>query len=126
MTIEGKTYLVKGDLTARTLTTVADDVECPSLSPDGTRIAFKKVTAGAGPTAHWTPAIMDLSTGEVQLLLETRTVDDQIEWLDDETILYGMPRDGAPGDTDVWALGVDGSEPELFIAHAWSPSVVRR
>ena len=127
MTLEGKTYLVEGDLATRTLTTIAADVECPSLSPDGTRIAFKKVTSGAGPTVHWTPAIMVLATGEVRLLPETRNVDDQIEWLDDETILYGMPRDGAPGDTDVWALGVDGSaSPEIFIEHAWSPSVVRR
>ncbi|WP_347344563.1 hypothetical protein [Microbacterium sp.] len=126
MTLEGKTYLIKGDLAARTLTTIADDVECPSLSPDGKRIAFKKVTAGSGPTVHWTPAIMDLKTGDVRLLPETRNVDDQIEWLDDETILYGMPRDDAPGDTDVWALDVDGAaSPKVFVEHAWSPSVVR-
>jgi hypothetical protein len=123
----GKTYLVLGDLDDRTLTTVADDVECPSISPDGTRIAFKRVTAGSGPTVHWTPAIMNLATGDVELLPEPRNVDDQIEWLDDDTILYGMPREGVPGDTDVWALAADGSgEPDVFIEHAWSPSVVRQ
>lgn len=127
LTLEGRTHLVKGDLTARTLTTVADDVECPSLSPDGKSIAFKKVTSGSGPTAHWTPAIMDLSTGEVRVLPEERNVDDQIEWLDDGTILYGLPREGVPGDYDVWTLPVDGSEEAtMFIEHAWSPSVVRR
>ena len=69
---------------------------------------------------------MDLKTGDVRLLPETRNVDDQIEWLDDETILYGMPRDDAPGDTDVWALDVDGAaSPKVFVEHAWSPSVVR-
>jgi hypothetical protein len=123
----GKTYMVLGDLDARTLTTVADDVECPSLSPDGTRVAFKRVTSGSGPTVHWTPAILDLATGDVELLPESRNVDDQIEWLDDDTILYGMPREGVPGDTDVWRLSADGSgEPEVFIEHAWSPSVVRQ
>lgn len=126
LSLEGRTYLVKGDLDGRTLTTIVADVECPSLSPDGTRIAFKKVTAGSGPTVHWTPAIMDLTSGEITLLLEQRNVDDQIEWLDDDTILYGLPREDAPGDSDVWMLAADGSdEPSVFIEHAWSPSVVR-
>lgn len=126
LTTLGKTYLVKGDLAARTLTSLAEGVECPSLSPDGTRIAFKRVTSGSGPTVHWTPAIMDLATGEFELLPEERSIDDQIQWLDDETILYGMPREGVPGDTDVWALAADGSAgPKVFLEHAWSPSVVR-
>jgi hypothetical protein len=122
----GQTYLVVGDIAARSLTTVAENVECPSLSPDGTRIAFKRVTAGGGSTAHWTPAIYDLSSGDITLLPEDRSIDDQIEWLDDDTILYGMPRTDAVGDTDVWQLDVDGSAaPTMFIEHAWSPSVVR-
>ena len=75
---------------------------------------------------HWTPAIMDLATGEVVMLPESRSIDDQIEWLDDTTILYGMPRADDSGDTDVWALGADGSgAPRILIEHAWSPSVVR-
>jgi hypothetical protein len=40
-----KTYLVQGDVTARKLTVLHENVECPSLSPDGTRIAFKKLTS---------------------------------------------------------------------------------
>lgn len=126
MTTEGKTYLVRGDIATRTLTTLAENVECPSLSPDGTLIAFKRVTAGTGQTVHWTPAIYDIATGEVTALPESRSIDDQIEWLDDATILYGMPREDVAGDTDVWALAADGSgEPTVFIPHAWSPSVVR-
>lgn len=126
MTTAGATYLVHGDIAARTLTTLAENVECPSLSPDGTRIAFKRVTAGAGPTVHWTPAIYDIASGEITTLPETRSIDDQIEWLDDDTILYGMPRTDAVGDSDVWRLAADGTgEPALFIEHAWSPSVVR-
>ncbi len=50
----GETYLVKGDLAARTLTSVAERVECPSLSPDGTRIGFKEVSTRGG-RPWWTP-----------------------------------------------------------------------
>lgn len=125
LTTTGKTYLVKGDLAARTLTAVADNVECPSLSPDGTRIAFKRVTSGAGSTVHWNPAIYDLNSGAVTLLPESRSVDDQIAWLDDATVLYGMPSADAPGDSDVYRLPSDGSgTPEVYLRHAWSPSIV--
>lgn len=126
LTTQGITYLVRGSISHRTLDAVAENVECPSLSPDGTRIAFKRVTSGAGARVHWTPAIYDLASGTISLLPEDRSVDDQIEWLDDSTILYGMPRDGTVGDYDVWKLASDGSgAPRMFIEHAWSPSVVR-
>lgn len=126
LTASGTTYLVKGDIAARTLTALAENVECPSLSPDGTRIAFKRVTAGSGPDAHWTPSIYDIATGDIAVLPESRGIDDQIEWLDDDTILYGLPREGVPGDSDVWALAADGSgDPTVLIEHAWSPAVLR-
>lgn len=126
LTASGATYLVRGDISARTLTTLAENVECPSVSPDGTRVAFKRVTSGSGAGVRWTPSIYDLATGEVTVLPESRSIDDQIEWLDADTILYGMPREGAVGDTDVWQLAADGSsDPTIFIEHAWSPSVVR-
>jgi hypothetical protein len=126
LTATGTTYLVQGDIAARTLTALAENVECPSLSPDGTRLAFKRVTAGSGSDAHWTPAIYDLATGDIVVLPESRGIDDQIEWLDDDTLLYGVPREGVPGDTDVWAIAADGSgDPSVFIEHAWSPAVLR-
>ncbi|WP_313356184.1 hypothetical protein [Microbacterium sp.] len=126
MTTTGRTYLVRGDIAAQTLTSVIDTVECPSLSPDGTRIAFKRVTRGAGPTAHWTPAVYDIASGAVDVLdVEARSIDDQIAWLDDETLLYGMPNE-QPGDSDVWALDADGdTAARLLIRHAWSPAVVK-
>ena len=123
----GRTYLVKGSLSRRTLTSVADTVECPSLSPDGTRIAFKQVRHDKSRGSWWTPAVLDLATGKRTVLTrETHNVDDQIEWLDDDTILYGLARDDEPGVTDVWSLDTTpGAQPRLFIPEAWSPAVVR-
>ncbi|MGW9402483.1 hypothetical protein ACWGQ2_00770 [Arthrobacter sp. NPDC055585] len=118
------TWLVRGSLSARTLTVLRDGVECPSLSPDGQRIAYKKEVSGSA-VPHWRVAVLELDTLTETVLGETRSVDDQVEWLDGDTVLYGLPRDGGPGDSDVWALKRTGGEPRLFIEHAWSPAVVR-
>ena len=122
----GRTYLVRGDLSDRTLTAVRAGPECPSLSPDGTRVAYKLARTTAGPK-HWDLAVLDLRTGRQSVLrAETRSVDDQVAWLDGRTLLYGLPRDGQPGVSDVWSIAVDGSGgPRLLITQAWSPAVVR-
>ncbi|WP_457187345.1 hypothetical protein [Nocardioides sp. P5_E3] len=123
---DGRTWLVEGDLAERTLTSVAQDAECPSLSPDGTRVAFK-VDVDPGRRVEWQIAVLDLTTGE-RTLLEAgpRGLDDQVEWLDDDTLMYGMPRQDAPGVTDVWSVDTrPDAEPTLLIEQAWSPAVVR-
>lgn len=121
----GKTWLVRGDLVARTLTAIHETAECPSVSPDGTRVAFKKNT-GTFTQPDWRIAVLDLATKTETILPEKRSVDDQVEWLDDGTLLYGLPREDVAGDSDVWSILADGSkDPTLFIPHAWSPSVVR-
>jgi hypothetical protein len=76
---------------------------------------------------HWTPAVYDIATGEVTVLdAEARSFDDQLEWLDDATLLYGLPRADEAGVTDVWQLPADGSgEPSVLVPEAWSPAVVR-
>ncbi|WP_285319870.1 hypothetical protein [Pseudarthrobacter sp. lyk4-40-TYG-27] len=122
---QGNIWLVHGDIAARTLTIAASGVECPSVSPDGQRIAFKKSTSGTLAGARQ-PAVLELATGNVTVLGEQRDLDDQIEWLDNGTILYGMPREGAGPDSDIWSLSLEpGAAPRLFIEHAWSPAVVR-
>ena len=122
---QGNIWLVHGDIAARTLTITASGVECPSISPDGQRIAFKKSASGTLAGARQ-PAVLDLTTGTITVLGEQRDLDDQIEWLDNGTILYGMPRGGAGPDSDVWSLSLEpGAAPQLFIEHAWSPAVVR-
>ncbi|MGO7984225.1 hypothetical protein ACC691_41070, partial [Rhizobium johnstonii] len=52
----GRNWLVKGDLSARTLISIHDVSECPSLSPDETRFAYKKNIATDG-TTHWSIAV---------------------------------------------------------------------
>ncbi|HKE97280.1 MAG TPA: hypothetical protein VKB34_23415, partial [Povalibacter sp.] len=42
----GLHYLVRGDIATRTMQVVHDNVECPSLSPDATRVAYKKRLTG--------------------------------------------------------------------------------
>jgi hypothetical protein len=121
----GITWLVHGQLSTRTLQTIRADAECPSLSPDGTRVAYKK-RGNRGP-GDWRLAVMDLATGRETMLAESHSVDDQVEWLDDQQILYGLPGPGADAaQTNVWVVPADGTgAPRMLIAKAWSPAVVR-
>ena len=121
----GVTYLVRGDLALRKLTVLRENVECPSLSPDNRRIAFKKRVGPA--SAPWRLYVLDVdSLTEHEISTEHRSVDDQIEWLDDRQVLYGVPRPSPSAVSDVWVTPVDGSaEPRVFLPEAESPVVVR-
>jgi hypothetical protein len=55
---------------------------------------------------------------------EKRNVDDQAEWVDDQTVLYALGARPTP-DVNLWALPVDGGPPTLYLRHAASPAVVR-
>jgi len=122
----GKTWLVKGSIAKRTLTSLREDVECPSLSPDGTRVAFKK--HGTLSAGKWRLAVYDLATRKETVLAEERSVDDQVEWLDNTTIVYGLARTAANGaaTSDIWSVPADGGgAAKVLVPDAWSPSVVR-
>lgn len=121
---QGRVSLAEGDIAARELRVLRDQVECPSLSPDGTKIAYKQRVAGAVVT--WRLHVLDLRTGVAVAIAEPRDVDDQVEWLDDQRLLYGLPR--STGDeTDVWVVPADGTgAASVLIPRAWSPAVVRQ
>jgi dipeptidyl aminopeptidase/acylaminoacyl peptidase len=112
----GRRYLVKGSLAARRVELLQTNVECPSLSPDGTRIAYKK---RVGKVQDWRLHVLDLQTGHDVELAERRSIDDQAEWLNDETVVYG---DGQ----SVWAVRADGAgRPRRLLARADSPAAAR-
>jgi hypothetical protein len=113
----GKTYLIEGSIGKQAAHVIHENVECPSLSPDGTRVAYKKrVDSDAG---LWRLTVLDLDTMRETPLAETRSVDDQAEWLDDDRVLYSIDR-------DVLVVPADGSgKPRRMIGAADSPAVVR-
>lgn len=113
----GKTYLVRGSIRDRTMRTLHENVECPSLSPDGARIAYKK-RVGSG-TLPWRLTVLDLKTMQETPLAERSGIDDQAEWEDDQHVLYGAEH-------DIREVAADGSgEPRRLRAGADSPAVVR-
>lgn len=115
----GTKYLVKGRVSARSLSIVRPNVECPSLSPDDARIAYKRADGKGG----WGLRVLTLADGtDIALSAERRSVDDQVEWLDTRRILYHQT--GSNG-ADVWMMDLDGGAPQLFIAGAYSPAIVR-
>jgi hypothetical protein len=119
-----KTYLVRGDLALRKLVVLRENVECPALSPDNRLIAFKK---RVGPDSDpWRIHILDVATlADRPLSVERRSIDDQIEWLDDAHVLYEAQRPTAAQGWDVWMAPIDNSAaPRVFIPNAASPIIV--
>ena len=53
---------------------------------------------------------------------ETRSVDDQVEWLDDQRILYSTPSPDRPGSMTVSVASVDEGSTTQLLADAYSPS----
>jgi dipeptidyl aminopeptidase/acylaminoacyl peptidase len=110
------TYLLKGSMRARTLRVIHERVECPSLSPDGTRVAFKR---SIGTRGNWRLYVLDLRTMRETALAGDDPIDDQAEWLDNKHVLYG-------NDNTIWQVAADGSgRPTKLLDYAYSPAVVR-
>ena len=120
----GVSYLVKGSVQRKRMEVTRPGVECPSLSPDNRRIAFKK-RVGARSRGWWQIAVVDLDTlAETVVNRETRSVDDQVEWLDDTRIVYHLT--GGSTAADLWSVRVDNTEPpQQLLASAYSPAIVR-
>lgn len=123
----GKHFLIRGNIADRTATILHENVECPSLSPDGTRVAYKKRYL-VDNRIVWQLHVLDLATGKETALAEKRSIDDQLEWLDEYTVLYSVPEnaDNSSASTDVWRAAADGkSKPRLYLHKAYSPAAVR-
>jgi len=123
----GQHYLIRGDIATRTADVIHENVECPSLSPDGRHIAYKK-RLHDGDRILWQLHVLDLASDRELALSEKRSIDDQLEWLDDRTVLYSVPSadDGSSPSTDVWMASVDAAvAPRRFLAGAYSPAAAR-
>lgn len=106
-------YLIEGDVESRTAKVLREGVECPSLSPDGRRIAYK---SRIGNTNRWRLHVLDLDSGRDTALAERRSIDDQPEWLGDDMIVYSDER-------SVMVVPADGAgAPEMVASGAFSPA----
>jgi hypothetical protein len=120
-----KPYLAEGSVQNRKINVLKEAVECPSFSPNGKRIAFKKRTG----IAKWSPAVMDLATMKETIFDLPDSVDDQIEWLNDDTLIYEVvntPLVG-PSAVNLMTLNLRDAKPQqrLWLTDARSPTVVR-
>jgi hypothetical protein len=113
----GNTYLARGSIEARTLEVLDATVSAPALSPDGRRIAFAKLVSNLGPT--WRFHVLDLESGVQTPLSEIASVDDQMEWMGNDRLLYGRA-------TDIWNVAADGTgAPQPYLFGGLSPAVVQ-
>jgi hypothetical protein len=118
----GERYLVEGSIRAREAHVVVPGVECPSLSPDNRHIVFKRRVKREG--AGWQLWVLDRQdSSERRLAAQVRSVDDQVEWLDDTHVLYFEPTEAG---NNIMVLRTDADEPpSVLLEEAMSPSVVR-
>lgn len=126
----GKPRLAEGSVARREIRIINDDadIECPSYSPDGKKIAFKRVNR---KTLLWSPAVLDLATG-VETVFDVgagATVDDQIEWLNDHTIIYEFRSLTAGGKPGMSLMTIDirnaNNKQQMFLDAARSPTFFR-
>lgn len=120
--VDDRTELLLGDPATSTLSPTGIEGSCPTVSPDGSTLIVKR----ARPDGSLGLIALNLESGAETELGESRNVEDQVAWLDDDTILYalhvGDPEVEQPK-FDVWSLDVTpDAEPVLFMEGAASPA----
>lgn len=119
-------YLIRGHVHSRRAEVLRDGVECPSISPDGRQLVYKsRIDHGFDP-ATWRLHVLDLGTLADHPLAETRNVDDQAAWLDNDNVVYQVAETGAGnGVIDSWTVPADGTgHPRLEVPTGESPVVL--
>jgi hypothetical protein len=114
---KGKTYLIEASFRDYRGTAILENVECPSLSPDGRRIAYKQKNADG----TWRLAVLELATRKVTHPAESRAVDDQPLWRGNSTLLYALR--GGDNASDIWSTPITAGTPTLVVPDAASPAV---
>jgi len=123
----GKIYLIKASLDTFQADVICENVECPSLSPDNTRIAFKKRSTLNGRVI-WHLAVLNLATLKETLLPEPAPIDQQVQWYDNRHVMYAIPQliVGQPVIMYTWIIAADGSRPpERLLSDADSPVLLQ-
>jgi hypothetical protein len=116
LAVDAEPMLVAGSLSERRITALRKGVSNEALSPNGRLLIVKKLMEERG---FWQLAVIDLTTWEeLELPQGPRSVDDQVEWLDDDHLMYADVDDGT---TSLWILAADGrSAPTVLVKNAYS------
>jgi hypothetical protein len=123
MFVDKRRYLVEGDIRSRTMRRIAENVESPALSPDGTRLALRQIV-DPSPESPRRLAVFDLGTRQTRQLPESRTTLTQPSWSDNHTVLYTVQR--GDGRNDVWGVAAEGDGiPTELISGVSEPTVSR-
>lgn len=111
----GTTFLVQGDIpasTSKSSTRASSVLRCCRTAPVSPTSNGGHHRASGGPSQSATSR-----RARAVSLAEQRNVDDQVLWLDDDTIAHGLPRP----ESDTWIVPADGGDAaELLVPRAWS------